>query len=147
MNTLDAIRARVGSPLRNITRVVTPVFVVLLAMPCPGLAATFNVNSTADGSDANPGNGVCETGAGNGICTLRAAIQESNASAAFPPDQIILPAGTYGLTGGRLQITTSLSIAGAGASSTFIDGNSASIIFLISNPGYQSDREHFGGND
>ena len=135
MNTLDAIRARVGSPLRNITRVVTPVFVVLLAMSCPGLAATFNVNSTADGTDANPGNGVCETGAGNGICTLRAAIQESNASAAFPPDQIILPAGTYVLTGGFLEITASASIVGGGANSTFIDGSNASSIFLISNSG------------
>ena len=135
MNTLDAIRAYVGSPLRNITRVVTPVFVLLLAMPCPGLAATFNVNSTADANNVNPGNGVCETGAGNGICTLRAAIQESNASAAFPPDQIILPAGTYVLTGGLLQITTSLSIVGGGASSTIINGNNVSSIFLISNPG------------
>jgi CSLREA domain-containing protein len=37
------------------------------------------VNSTGDGSDASEGNGVCETAPGNGICTLRAAIQEANA--------------------------------------------------------------------
>ena len=40
---------------------------------------THTVNNTGDGSDANPGDGVCETAASNGICTLRAAIQEANA--------------------------------------------------------------------
>jgi titin len=42
-------------------------------------AATHTVDSTGDGSDANPGDGVCETAAGNGVCTLRAAIEEANA--------------------------------------------------------------------
>jgi CSLREA domain-containing protein len=41
------------------------------------------INSTGDGSDANPGDGTCETGSGNGICTLRAAIEESNAETAI----------------------------------------------------------------
>ena len=36
----------------------------------------FTVNSTADTSDAAPGNGVCNDGSGN--CTVRAAIQEAN---------------------------------------------------------------------
>ena len=36
------------------------------------------VNSTGDGPDINPGNHYCETGAGNGECTLRAAIGEAN---------------------------------------------------------------------
>ncbi|MDA2929353.1 right-handed parallel beta-helix repeat-containing protein [Acidobacteria bacterium AH-259-O06] len=39
--------------------------------------ATFTVNSTADGGDSNPENGVCDDGTGN--CTLRAAIEEANA--------------------------------------------------------------------
>lgn len=42
---------------------------------------TFTVNSNGDGTDANPGNDVCETGAGNGVCTLRAAIREAVAEA------------------------------------------------------------------
>jgi CSLREA domain-containing protein len=42
----------------------------------PAVAATFTVNTTADGHDKLPGNGVCETGTGNGICTLRAAVEE-----------------------------------------------------------------------
>lgn len=40
-------------------------------------AATFTVDSTGDGGDSNPGNGVCNNG--SGVCTLRAAIQEANA--------------------------------------------------------------------
>lgn len=42
-------------------------------------AGTFTVNSTVDAVDANPGDGVCETASGNGVCTLRAAILEGNA--------------------------------------------------------------------
>jgi CSLREA domain-containing protein len=49
--------------------------------PSPVYAATFTVNSTGDGGDATPGDGVCETATGNGVCTLRAAIQEANALA------------------------------------------------------------------
>ncbi len=41
--------------------------------------ATFTVNNNGDGNDATPGDGVCETATGNGICTLRAAIHETNA--------------------------------------------------------------------
>src|SRR2546425_5612740 len=42
-------------------------------------AATFTVNSTADTTDAAPGDGVCDDG--GGACTLRAAIEEANANA------------------------------------------------------------------
>src|SRR5437868_5908836 len=41
----------------------------------------FVVNSTGDGDDAFPGDGQCETAVGNGVCTLRAAIEEANAHA------------------------------------------------------------------
>jgi CSLREA domain-containing protein len=44
--------------------------------------AAILVNSTFDQADFNPGDGVCETAPGNGICTLRAAIMEANSSAA-----------------------------------------------------------------
>ncbi len=45
-------------------------------LTCP---TTLTVNNTGDDVDINPGNGICETANGNGICTLRAAIQEANA--------------------------------------------------------------------
>ncbi len=51
----------------------------LLTGPAPlAHAATFTVNSTGNGADSDPGDGVCETASGNGVCTLRAAIQEAN---------------------------------------------------------------------
>jgi CSLREA domain-containing protein len=38
----------------------------------------FVVNSTGDDHDAFPGDGNCETQVGNGVCTLRAALEEVN---------------------------------------------------------------------
>ncbi|MSQ28794.1 MAG: CSLREA domain-containing protein [Dehalococcoidia bacterium] len=94
-------------------------------------AASFAVNSFGDGTDAVPGNNICETAAGNGVCTLRAAIQEANALAG--PDTITVPAGTYTLSfagngedagaTSDLDITGDLTITGAGAATTIIDGN------------------------
>ena len=48
-----------------------------LTFQFPAQAKQFNVNSTRDAVDANPGDGVCATATGE--CTLRAAIQETNA--------------------------------------------------------------------
>jgi len=43
--------------------------------------AVFTVNSTGDALDANPGDGICDDGTGD--CTLRAAINEANASPGY----------------------------------------------------------------
>src|SRR5688572_8906943 len=51
-------------------------------------AANFNVNTNADGVDANPGDGICLTA--QGACTLRAAIMQANASPGL--DTITFPA-------------------------------------------------------
>jgi len=91
---------------------------------------TFVVNSTADAPDDNPSNGVCATL--GGVCTLRAAIMEANFTSA--PDNISLPAGVYLLTRpgyddgaliGDLDLTAPLTITGAGAGVTIVDGNGA----------------------
>jgi CSLREA domain-containing protein len=109
-------------------------FLVTLLFVGVGVAQpVFTVNSTVDAHDANPGDNICA--AAGGACTLRAAIEESNASAGFPPEQINLPAGTYVLTEGRLVIMNSQTIAGAGAGVTNIDGNNSSGILTIDNPG------------
>ena len=81
-------------------------------------AAVFSVNSVTDGVDTTPGDGICATAAGT--CSLRAAIQESNAL--MGPDTISLPPGTYALTlaglaenraaSGDLDITDDLAING-----------------------------------
>src|SRR5712692_8328746 len=52
---------------------------VLLGLPAPAESqVTFTVNSTADGADSNLADGVCDDGTGH--CTLRAAIQQANAT-------------------------------------------------------------------
>src|SRR5204862_1821363 len=50
-----------------------------LALPASASAVTYEVNSTADEDDKSIGGEVCETAVA-GKCTLRAAIEESNAS-------------------------------------------------------------------
>ena len=105
----------------------------LLALATVAQAATFNVNTFVDVPDVNPGDGVCETAAGNNACNLRAAIQETNALAGA--DTIVLQAGvtyTLGSVGqddtalsGDLDILDSVTIVGAGPASTIIDGNGA----------------------
>ena len=49
-----------------------------LLQPTARAASTFTVNSTGDGADSNTSDGVCNDGSGN--CTLRAAIEQSNAT-------------------------------------------------------------------
>ena len=107
----------------------------------PGLTGVaFTVNSTADAVDARPGDGICETAPSNGVCTLRAAIQETNALPG--PNTINVPAGTYILTIpgprrglrqplGISDITDDLTISGAGAANTIIDGGGLDTVFAV----------------
>lgn len=122
--------------VRPLGRLAQFLLIALLAcLPAPPVAAaTFVVNSPADFPDPLPGNGICQTAADNTTCTLRAAIMET--SALPGADTITLQAGvTYLLTrvntgadeSGGLRILDSVTINGAGAGSTIIDGN-ASVI-------------------
>src|SRR4051794_33422521 len=73
--------------------------VVIAALSAPAqaaYAATFSVNSTDDVPDFAPGNGVCDSTSGAGICTLRAAINEANTLGGS--HTINLGTGTYALT-------------------------------------------------
>jgi serine protease len=93
-----------------------------------GPTGPITVTSVLDEPDALPGNRLCASAAGR--CTLRAAIQESNALAG--PDTVVLPAGTYtlGIAGhgedlgatGDLDVRDSLTLLGAGETATFVDG-------------------------
>jgi len=56
-------------------------------------AITFQVDSIADLPDLTVGDGMCL--ASNGHCTLRAAIQQANATPGF--DTILIPQGNYQL--------------------------------------------------
>ena len=125
------------------------------ATPQSAAAATFTVTSTVDAPDAVPGDGICDDGAGN--CTLRAAVTESDFTGGA--NVINIPAGTYTLTlgpfddefnglgattdSGDLDIAdfsafslpqlTSVTINGAGAATTIINGGDIDRVFDINN--------------
>jgi CSLREA domain-containing protein len=95
--------------------------------PVPAFGAAFTVDSTTDAVDANPGDGACASAAGD--CTLRAAIQETNALAGA--DAITLPAGVFvialpgvredaGATG-DFDLTDDVIVQGAGPDETILD--------------------------
>jgi CSLREA domain-containing protein/uncharacterized repeat protein (TIGR02543 family) len=132
--------AHVDGATRQQLRVLSVLAVIALlffSANRPAHAATFTVNSTADAVDTAPGNGVCADASGH--CTLRAAIMEANALPGA--DTITLPPGTYTLTipgagedaaaTGDLDITGDLTINGAGALFTTINGNSIDRVFDV----------------
>ena len=88
---------------------------------------SFTVDTNADTADANPGDGLAQDASGN--TSLRAAIEEANALGGA--DTITIGAGTFTLSGGQLSISSDITITGAGADQTFIDGASLSRIFDI----------------
>ncbi|MBI4770972.1 MAG: CSLREA domain-containing protein, partial [Chloroflexi bacterium] len=96
-------------------------------------AATIVVNTTADEYNTNPG-----------ACSLREAVEAANTDAPFGgcpagsgDDTITLPAGAYTLTlagtpedantRGDLDLTSNLTLQGAGASTTIVDGNGSTL--------------------
>jgi CSLREA domain-containing protein len=94
---------------------------ILLLTACEATVLALVVDSKADAADANPGDGVCETSAGE--CTLRAAIQEANATDGRV--EITLAPGAYPRTAlglgedaaatGDLDITGNVVLHGQGA--------------------------------
>jgi len=64
----------------------------------------FVVTSTGDGDDAFPGDGQCETAVGNGVCTLRAAIEETNAHAGGDGIFFSIPTSDPGYSNGTWTI-------------------------------------------
>jgi CSLREA domain-containing protein len=110
-------------------------------------AQDFVVNSTGDGTDVNPGDGICSTGnslpsqPGVTECTLRAAIVEANNRAGA--HKIAVPAGTYNLTnsypcpassGGvhlHYCMTGQMNIVGAGAGQTILDGGQIDRVIFV----------------
>src|SRR5258708_27679594 len=104
---------------------VAPLF--LAASVAAAADHTFTVNTTADGVDANPGDGVCATS--GGLCTLRAAVMESNHTAsgtveiivpanANPYVLAVLPTGSDGEESGDLNVDRDVTITGGGAAHT-----------------------------
>jgi hypothetical protein len=84
-----------GERIGRATLAVAVAPTAVVGLNAAGLAGAaelnFTVNSTSDAVDARVGDGECATSAGT--CTLRAAIQETNALPGA--DRIQVPAGTY----------------------------------------------------
>lgn len=93
----------------------------------------FVVNSSAPAEDANMGDGICADGSGN--CSLLAAVQEANLDPRT--NQIILPAGTYTAPTACpfgsffLEISGELTITGADAATTIIDGGGTCAVVSV----------------
>jgi CSLREA domain-containing protein len=102
----------------------------------------FWVNSTADKPDATSADGICQTTT-VGECTLRAAIQQANATSGADTIQLAPGVYTLSLVGanedfavtGDLDIRDSLAIVGPGAASTIIDGGGIDRVFQVISPG------------
>jgi hypothetical protein len=95
-------------------------------------AVDFRVTSGADLHDARPGDHRCA--AANGTCTLRAAIEEANASRGQDTIRFHLEhESTIVLTLGYLEISGegALKIVGPGAGALTLDGNGASRLIRV----------------
>ncbi len=84
--------------------------ILLLAPAAVAKAATFTVNAFSDSADQNS----CTDGS---TCSLRDAVSD-----ATDGDTIQLPAGTYSVTLGTIDISHSITIEGDTSSDTTIDG-------------------------
>src|SRR5438445_13216646 len=88
----------------------------LLTAMGPARAATFVVDTTDDGHDAVPGDGICATD--DGHCTFRAALEEAESTAMA--DVIQVPAGSLSWTLGEADVSTDIVVEGAGADTTVL---------------------------
>ncbi|ANM31674.1 hypothetical protein ABI59_22115 [Acidobacteria bacterium Mor1] len=99
------------------------------------LLSTLVVNDFRTGADAIPGDGVCETNVGLGICTLQAAIDEANALPGADTIEFNLGTGTPRIVpvNPLPAITEALTIEGAsgGATRIEIQGSSVAVSGIV----------------
>ena len=111
----------------------------LLALLPALTACIYQVDSTLDLPDIDPGDYNCVTAAGN--CTLRAAAMEAEANA--NEDTILLPPGTYNLNlpsasgGGRLLFSNPVTLQGSGETNTIINQTISANVIQISDAAVQ----------
>jgi hypothetical protein len=131
-----AIDPMVGTIDGTPAAVVAPAFYTVTASNARGAASTtirlrtadgYVVNDSGDADDATPGDMLCETATGNGLCTLRAAETEVNADGGSKGVVLIL-AQTIALGRSLSDLVQSLELVGVDTTSVIIDGNGASIV-------------------
>ncbi len=93
----------------------------------PNSVNSITVNSTAD---ADTVSWLSDT-TSSGTITLRSAIDYADSTGSV--DTIFVPAGTYNLSLGELDIEQPVVIQGGGAGSTVVSGGGASRVFQIDN--------------
>jgi predicted outer membrane repeat protein len=101
------------------------VLVLAVAGVLPAAARTFTVNFNGDFEDATPGDGVCNVNVvGAPVCTLRAAVQEANATVASDTITFACGIGTITLRGvfDEIEIEESVDIVGNNRCRPVIDG-------------------------
>lgn len=129
----------------RLVAIFAPIFILLivaaLSFNQAGTAApkptSFTVDTEVDAVDASPGDGACSTA--TGLCSLRAAVQETNALSGA--HSVNLPAGIFTLTipgsgeddaaTGDLDIKSSLTIIGQGSDETTIKGDKSDRVFHV----------------
>jgi hypothetical protein len=137
---IDAAGACVGTDQRGVTRPMGPACDI--GAYEAEVSTTFIVTSPVDAVDAAPGDGICQTGAGE--CTLRAAVMEANALGGddtiqfdtalhgvpivldIPAEDQCPPFGCFNEgndAAGDLDIVQSLTITGNGPANTIIEGS------------------------
>ena len=118
-----------------------------------GVTPRFTVSSTVDAPDALVGDGTCASTADGAPCTLRAAVQEAD-FAGSSVTLVVVPAGRYRLTippalgedvagsavavdgaAGDLDITNTVTVQGAGAGRTVLDGVGFDRVLAVGNIG------------
>ncbi len=118
--TISPTPTHSATPTASSTPTLTPT-------PTSTAVAGFTVNSVLDEPDASPTDNLCVS-ALSGLCTLRAAIQQSNTLLGL--QTITLPAGAYILTlpgvedagaSGDLDIADAITLNGSGIGATILD--------------------------
>lgn len=100
-------------------------------------APSLRVTTTVDAPDAAVGDGLCASTAPGGGCTLRAALQETGASdggtVLVPAGRFVLslPPGTDDATTGDLDLAGRVTVRGAGAGRTVVDGAGLDRVFEV----------------
>ena len=125
-----------------LSRVLSVLIVLAIVGNAPAFAQpTWVVNSAADGSDNNVGNGICATS--SGACTLRAAIQEANAHAGHDTIEFAIGSGvqTINLSSTLTTITSPVTIDG-----TSQPGFEGSPVIVVNSNGSRGPTLNAGGS-